>query len=259
MTDPAGAAALRERYFALLRDALTGLLFDDPAQSMTVRPGPPVPFDRRRRERGQDWPERALTMIGAQRLLQLQRAVEDVIARGVPGDFIETGVWRGGACILMKAVADACGDRERQVWLADSFDGLPPPDAAAYPADRRSNLHEFRQLAVPLETVRANFARYGVLDERVRFAPGWFRDTLAALPIERLAILRLDGDRYESTLVALRALHDRVSPGGYVIVDDYGILPMCRSAVEDFRAERGIRDPLVDIDGSGVYWRRGGG
>jgi hypothetical protein len=109
-------------------------------------------------------------------------------------------------------------------------------------------------LVVSLDEVQANFARYGLLDEQVRFLPGWFRDTLATAPIERLAVLRLDGDMYESTIVALRALYPRLSRGGFVIVDDYA-LDRCRQAVNDFRAEEGIEDRIVPIDGTGVYWR----
>jgi O-methyltransferase/8-demethyl-8-(2,3-dimethoxy-alpha-L-rhamnosyl)tetracenomycin-C 4'-O-methyltransferase len=250
------AAALRARYLDLLRDCLTGVIYDDPPLQWK---GPGTrPFDRDARARGMDWPSRAHSMIGQKRMLQLQRAAELVIEQRIPGDFIETGVWRGGACILLRAVLKAYGVQDRTVWLADSFAGLPPPDAARYPADRGADLHTYTALAVPLAAVRANFERYGLLDDQVRFLEGWFRDTLPRAPIERLAILRLDGDLYESTMDALTALHDRVSAGGFVIVDDYGVFENCRAAVADFRAARGITNPIQDIDGSGVFWRRGG-
>ena len=89
---------------------------------------------------------------------------------------------------------------------------------------------------MPLEHVKENFQRYGLLDEQVRFVKGWFRDTLPHVPIERLAVLRLDGDLYESTIQALDGLYHKLSPGGFVIVDDYGNVPACRQAVNDFRA-----------------------
>jgi O-methyltransferase len=111
-------------------------------------------------------------------------------------------------------------------------------------------------LAVPLERVRELFARYGLLDDRVRFLPGWFADTLPRAPIERLALLRIDADLYESTGDALAALYDKVSSGGFVIVDDYGCIPACRTAVDEFRAARGIQEPLEIIDWTGVFWRR---
>jgi len=93
----------------------------------------------------------------------------------------------------------------------------------------------------------------------VKFLPGWFRDTLPAAPIERIAVLRLDGDMYESTMLALSTLYPKVSAGGFLIVDDYGALPNCRLAVEDFRTAQGITDPIVTVDWTGAYWRKGVG
>ena len=109
---------------------------------------------------------------------------------------------------------------------------------------------------MPLEQVQANFARYGLLDDRVRFLAGWFKDTLPDAPIERLAVLRLDGDMYGSTMEALEALYPRLSVGGYVIVDDYGAIAQCKEAVTDFRAAEGISDPMEWVDWTGVWWQR---
>ena len=239
-----------------IRDELIGLSSEDPP--FEVRSGGGLlPFNRARRLRGRDWPSRALSMIGARRMEQLQEAVETVIAQRVPGDLIETGVWRGGACILMRAVLKAHGVTDRRVWVADSFEGLPAPDPARYPTDRGELLHTFEQLAIPLDEVKRNFARYGLLDGQVAFLKGWFKDTLKDAPIERLALLRLDGDLYESTMDALLALYDKVAPGGYVIADDYGQIPTSAAAVNDFRRMRGIDDPIHRIDATGAYWRRG--
>ena len=249
---------LRARYLDLIRASLTGLLHEDPALAERVGGGQ-VPFDRGRRESGKDWPATALSMIGARRMLQLQRAVEYTLDQGVPGDFIETGVWRGGACILVRAILAARGVTDRRVWVADSFQGLPRPDAARYPKDAGNMLYAFDQLSVSADDVRANFARYRLLDDQVRFLEGWFRDTLPAAPIERLAVLRLDGDLYESTMEALEALYDKVSPGGIVIVDDYSVLECCRAAVNDFRQRRGIIETIYRVDGSGVHWQRRAG
>lgn len=101
-----------------------------------------------------------------------------------------------------------------------------------------------------------NFQEYGLLDQQVRFLKGWFRDTLPKAPIERLAVLRLDGDMYESTREALEHLYPRLSPGGYLIVDDYHVVPGCRRAVDEFRKQRHVTEKIVDIDGSGVFWQR---
>jgi UDP:flavonoid glycosyltransferase YjiC (YdhE family) len=207
------------------------------------------------RSLGMDWPPDAETMIGLYRLDNLECCVVSVLRRGVPGDLVETGVWRGGASIFMRAALRAYGGAGRKVWLADSFQGLPRPDPINYPADSGDSLWAFPQLAAPLDAVKANFARYGLLDEQVRFLPGWFSDTLPGAPVEEIAVLRLDGDMYESTVVALRSLYHKVSPGGFVIVDDYGSIDACRQAVDDFRAEADIVSPLCPIDWTGVYWQ----
>ncbi|MBP1817718.1 O-methyltransferase [Mycobacterium sp. OAE908] len=210
------------------------------------------------RDDGRDWPRLAHTMIGRKRMENLRFCMEDVLANDVPGDFIETGVWRGGACIFMRGILAARGVTDRRVWVADSFAGLPPPNAAKYPADARGKLYDCAELAVPLETVKATFERYGLLDDNVRFLKGWFKDTLPSAPIERLAVARLDGDMYESTIDALTNLYPKLSPGGYLIVDDYGAVRACRRAVADYRAEYGIEDPIVAIDSSGVFWQKSG-
>lgn len=215
-----------------------------------------VSWDPQARAEGRDWPVGAETMIGLRRLDNLEHCVRGVVAGDVPGDLIETGVWRGGASIFMRAVLKALGDTTRTVWAADSFRGLPRPNAAAYPADEGESSWRRYELAVGLETVKANFAKYGLLDDQVRFLAGWFSDTLPTAPIERLAVLRLDGDLYESTIVALRALYPKLSRGGYVIVDDWGAVPACKQAVADYRAEAGIDEPIHEIDWTGVYWQR---
>jgi hypothetical protein len=206
-------------------------------------------------EQGVSFLPEAETMIGLPRLDNLDECIRAVISDGIPGDLMECGVWRGGAAIFMRAALEAYGDSERSVWMADSFQGVSRPDPAAFPEDVGLDLWKYAHLAVPREQVEANFARYGLLDDRVRIIEGWFRDTLPTAPVESLAVLRLDGDMYESTFVALEALYDKVSPGGFVIVDDYHLEP-CRLAVEDFRGDKKIDEPVVPIDWTGVYWRK---
>jgi O-methyltransferase len=193
-------------------------------------------------------------MIGLRRLDNIQFCVTDVIRRRVPGDLIETGVWRGGATIFMRGILAAHCVTERRVWAADSFEGLPKP-SAEYEADRGDQHWSHSQLAVSEDEVRSNFERYGLLDEQVRFLKGYFQDSLPDAPIEQLAVARLDGDMYESTIVALNALYPKLARGGYLIVDDYA-LAGCRRAVDDYRREHGIQEPLVGIDFTGIYWRR---
>jgi hypothetical protein len=205
---------------------------------------------------GHGWPRDAHTMIGLKRLDNLQACVEDVLDRGVSGDLIETGVWRGGATIFMRAILKAHGVDNRRVWVADSFEGLPPPNPEEYPSDDGDLLHTYKELAISLDQVRSNFQRYGLLDDQVRFLKGWFRDSLPGELIDQLAVIRLDGDMYESTMDGLANLYPKLSIGGYVIVDDYGCIPACRQAVHDYREAHDIRDTIHSIDWTGVYWQR---
>lgn len=198
---------------------------------------------------GRNRPGYGHTMIGRARLDDLE-AVLAVIARdGVAGDLLEAGVWRGGSAIFLRAFLAAYGIEDRQVWLADSFVGLPPGEVP-----RSAELG--RDLAVSAETVRDAFARYGLLDERVRFLEGWFSDTLPTAPIERLALLRLDGDLFTSTMTALDALYDKLAPGGFAIIDDYHALVECKLAVDAFRRRRQINAPLHRVDWTCVRWRK---
>lgn len=216
-----------------------------------------LPDHARLREEGRDWPAQAETMVGLRRLENVQSCIRQILREDVQGDLIECGVWRGGTTIFMKACLTAYGDgKGRRVWVADSFQGLPKPDPGAYPADAGLDLWRWSQLTVSVDEVRANFAKYGLLDENVRFLEGWLKDTLPSAPIEHLALLRIDVDMYESTMDALRWLYSKVSPGGYVIVDDYGAIPACRQAINDFRAAHGIREPLNTVDWTAVYWRK---
>lgn len=195
------------------------------------------------------------SMIGRKRMDNLQSCIETILEENVPGDLIETGVWRGGATIFMRGMLAAYGCNDRTVWVADSFEGVPPP---SYPQDAGMVLDKswLPVLAVSLEKVQRMFKRYDLLDEQVRFLKGWFKDTLPGAPIERLALLRLDGDLYESTMDGLNALYDKVSPGGFIIVDDYNAVKACKQAVEEFREARGIHDEIVGIDFAAVYWRK---
>jgi len=218
-----------------------------------------TPYDPKRRAVGRDWPSRADSMIGLRRMENIQHCVTTVLEDDVPGDLIETGVWRGGATIFMRGVLKAYDDTTRTVWVSDSFEGLPAPDTTRYPADVGDTHHRMGGLAVGVDQVRHNFERYGLLDDQVRFLVGWFKDTLPTAPIERLAVLRLDGDMYESTAQAIEALYPKLSQGGFCIVDDYGSHPsQCGRAIDDYRRAHGITDEIIDIDGYGAYWRRAG-
>jgi len=213
--------------------------------------------DSAARSEGRDWPADAETMVGLKRLDNLQFCIEQILEDDIPGDLIEAGVWRGGASILMRAVLKAYGDTSRLVWAADSFQGLPKAQPGVWRDDERGRLSEFAStLAVSVEQVRSNFERYGLLDSQVRFLVGWFAETLPSAPIERLALMRLDGDMYESTIAAIGALYPKLSIGGYCIVDDYYSHSGAREAVNEYRERNGIVETIQPIDWAGAFWRR---
>ncbi len=213
-------------------------------------------YSHEKREQGLDWPPYAHTMIGLKRLDNIQYCVEQLLKDKVPGDLIEAGVWRGGATIFMRAILKAYGVQDRIVWVADSFEGLPIPNPTKYPEDRGDLHYTEARLAVSVETVKGNFARYDLLDNQVRFLKGWFSDTLPHADIEQLALIRLDGDMYESTMDAINSLYPKLGIGGYVIVDDWGAVVACRRAIEDYRLKYRITEAIRSIDGTGVYWKR---
>ncbi len=243
----------------VMRDSATGEIIpevdDVPRVSISISPGQ---FDPAIRDNGRDWPLSALTMIGGKRLRQLRDAVREVHIKGIPGDLIECGVWRGGACIMMNGALQWLGAGHRRVFVADSFEGLPPPDGTPQDAGDRHYLVS-SLLAVTEEEVRKNFEAYNLDTSNVVFVKGWFKDTLPSLDTKEIAVLRVDGDMYRSTMDVLDALYDKVSKGGFIIIDDYHAVAGCKQAVDEFRAARECNarfEPLLDIDGVGVYWRK---
>lgn len=269
--------ALRDRYIELLKRMLTRYGFSDEewrelhlsrAPYAALQPvldklkargvviGRAHKYDRRHRAVGLDWPVHAETMVGLRRLDNLHDCIRTIIRDEVPGDLVETGVWRGGASIFMKGVLTAYGD-SRDIWLCDSFEGLPAPDEENFPSDKKWRFDKASwYLAVSEDQVRENFRRYDLLDDHIKFVKGWFRDTLTSLPASEISLLRLDGDLYESTIQALEPLYPKLAVGGFCVVDDYSAVDACEQAVHDYRSKHNITDPIIDIDGSGVYWRK---
>ena len=257
----------------------------------------------------------SLSMVGLARLDNIQACVEAILAEGIAGDFIETGCAKGGACILMRAVLRAHGERRRRVICCDAFSDSKPTAhpavqvlaycilrplhlllvlASLVPSERwhlrlyaalmrlqhhfpvdtahvsrdtvRSFLfflrrgHLFVKPAVPpvgtgLAAVRSHFARLGLLDEQVCFVKGFFSETLPSAPVDRLALLRLDGDLYASTMDGLVHLYPKLTPGAFCIVDDYFSFDECRQAVDEYRAKHAITAEMTRIDNMSVFWR----
>ncbi len=246
-----------ELYLDLLKRSLTNTIFEDEPDIDDDE----FRFTMRRAEHYVN--SYAVSMIPLARFDNMQRCIDSILRGGIPGDLIEAGVWRGGAAIFMRGALKAYGVTDRLVWAADSFEGLPAPDADRFPLEAQVQSgpviqKAYRNLAAGLEEVKRNFAAYGLLDDRVRFLKGWFKDTLPSAPIASLSLMRLDGDFYESTRDGLVSLYDRLSIGGYVILDDYGedTWTYCRKAVDEFRSDRHIEDPLIQVDSKCSYWRR---
>jgi hypothetical protein len=246
-----------ELYLDLLKRCLTNTLFD-------VEPDIDDDEFRFTMHRVSHYVEsNAVSMIPLARFDNMQKCIGDTLRDNIPGDLIETGVWRGGAAIFMRAVLKAYSVTDRLVWAADSFEGLPEPDPDKFPLEAQVQSgpviqKAYKNLAVGLDEVKRNFAAFGMLDDQVRFLKGWFKDTLPTAPIGALSLMRLDGDFYESTRDSLNSLYDRLSIGGFVILDDYGedSWTYCRRAVDEFRSERNIEDPLIAVDSRCSYWRR---
>lgn len=230
---------LGDRYLDLLRDDLTRPVDgDDPKEVIE----------------GRAWPKEALTMVGRPRLDNLREVIKQIVQWKVPGDLIELGVWRGGASIFMRACLFVHDDKTRDVWVADSFEGLPPPDPS-YILDQGDDHHTKDDLKVSLEEVQENFRKYNLLDNQVQFLRGYFKDSLPKAPIERLSLIRLDADMYGSTWEALVHLYPKLSVSGYVIVDDYAIWG-AHFAVNDYLEAIGEFVQLVKVDHSCWYWQK---
>jgi len=212
-------------------------------------------IDREKRYEGLDCPSIGETMVGVRRLENVEKCIESIVADNIEGDFAECGIWRGGVCIYMQAVQRTLGEN-RKIFCCDSFEGLPKPKRTFVGEEYVDNLWKYDILKVPVVDVLVNFKKYDLWGDNIVIVKGWFCDTLPTAPIEKLSILRLDGDLYESTMDILENLYPKLSIGGYCIVDDYRGIKQCKTAIHDFRDKNGITESIIDIDTMGVYWRK---
>ena len=265
-----------ELYLDLLKRSLTRALFAKPFDRHTIAPGrhhlrvlnrvihrvlDPIHLElvHLRPSRPDDYiesthaaasrAEDAETMLGLKQLDQMQACMMAIAEKNIPGDALEAGVWRGGMTIFMRGVLKALGDTNRRVLVADSFEGLPDPDKKQDSFGWKKNA-----MCASLDEVKSNFARYGLLDGQVEFIKGYFNQTLPHAEIDKLAVLRIDADLYESTMDVLNNLYPKLSVGGYAIFDDYQNLVDCRRAIDEYRDKHNIKDPIIKIDKRAVYW-----
>jgi hypothetical protein len=244
-----GSVHLREEYIHLIKMAVSGVLFDELGRcdvSTRWECTKSAPFDMALRKKGNDWPIAGHTMVGLMRLDNVQSVVEDVINNNVPGDFMELGVWRGGVCIFARAVMNALHARQRNVHVFDAFEKLPGYARAV------------DYLAVSEDQVRHNFEKYN-LKEGVFFHKGLFKDTVPNFSKNftgHIAVLRVDGNFYDSYQDAMYYLYDKVPVGGYVIFDDVMSHPPVKAFWEDFKREQNVPEELTPIDDHSAYFKK---
>lgn len=204
---------------------------------------------RRRARLHRELYEGGWTMLGPRRGRMLHRLAEEVERRGVPGALVDCGAWNGGSTILMSVAAPA-----REVWAFDSFAGLPEPREL----DGREGAGLGGELVASEQKLRDGFERFAH-PARLHVRAGWFEDTLedAAGEIGQVAVLHCDGDWYDSVLLTLEVMYPLVSPGGFVVIDDYGTFPGAKRATDEYRRRAGESAPLRRIDHTGRYWRKG--
>jgi hypothetical protein len=243
-------------YYEFLENYVTGLCFGGEEYSIMARRAvEKEPLDIDLRKGGLDWTYLGDTMTGSLRLNSLKKLLHDIIQNEISGDFIETGVWRGGMSIFARGILQANNQTYRKSFVCDSFQGLPPGDRDLDPKDK--NWNTFNYLEVSELIVAENFKAAGVLDPNVIFVKGFFNDTMpeVAKMTESLAIMRLDGDMYESTVDVLYHLYEKLSIGGYVIMDDWNFHPS-KTACEDFFKAHNISPAIIEVDKLSAYWQK---
>ena len=205
---------------------------------------------------------RDATMTSVERMYALYQATRHVAERGVAGDLAECGVWRGGSVMLMALTLLARGCTDRTIWLYDTFDGVPPPgdvDVQEISGRRARDILNERERSAddpfwgiaPRTLVESNLRRTGYPMHRFRVVEGDVLETLPAQSPARLSVLRLDTDWYRSTRYELEQLYPRLSPGGVLIVDDYGYWRGARKATDEYFQTLGARPILHRIDYTG--------
>jgi len=205
------------------------------------------------------------TMVSYERLSNTYELAKLIEKDKTHGTFVECGVWRGGCAAVLAFVADQAKSN-RKIWLFDSFEGLPEPtftdgtSAQKYALNRSSGkLSAIGKCAASLSDVNEVFFSILKINKKnVIIKKGWFQNTLpeSRKAIGPIAILRLDADWYESTKCCLGNLYDQVIPGGYIIIDDYGHWPGCKRAIDEFFQKRKINVDLIEIDDTGVYFKK---
>ncbi len=205
---------------------------------------------------------RPFTLTSEERVSALVRAVRYVVAAGIPGDFVECGVWRCGSMMAVALTLLQSGVRDRSLHLFDTYGGMTEPaevdvdaqGAAAAPRflAERTGPDASTWCYAPEEEARTNMLSTGYPADRLRFVKGRVEDTIPGCAPERIALLRLDTDWYGSTLHELRHLYPRLAVGGVLLLDDYGYWRGCQKATDEYLATLASPPLLCRIDLAGV-------
>lgn len=200
-------------------------------------------------------------MTSAERVNALVESVRYIVSEGISGDFVECGVWKGGSAMAMSLALQELGEQDRQIFLYDTFAGMSAPSPVDKSIGGSSAQDKFLELKTsddssdwcfsPLSEVKTNVLSVGYPEEKFHFIEGKVEDTIPGSIPDRIALLRLDTDWYESTKHELIHLFPRLSPRGVIIIDDYGHWHGARQAVDEYIAENDIHIFLNRIDNSG--------
>jgi O-methyltransferase len=191
------------------------------------------------------------TAVFVPRLVTLYKLSEEVNRLSLPGDFVECGVYNGGSAAIMASFCEKT-ELKRNIWLFDSFEGLPKPtekDGERAP-DYEGWCHG------DLAKVKKVFQLMGIPQGCIVVVKGWFQDTFPTVEVPRIAILHIDADWYESVKLCLEKFYDCVQPGGYIVLDDYGDWPGCKKATDEFIKARALDVKLIQVDYTGFYFQK---
>lgn len=237
-----------------------------PARPATAQPKPaPKPAPQPKQEFPHDYDDavkatiravKPYTMTSPEKLNALIHSVRYVVRNGIPGDIVECGVWRGGSMLAAARTLTEAGDTSRQLHLYDTFEGMSEPSEHDRRHDGRSAAEMLaaspRSAGVwayaSLEDVQETMGQTDYPADRIHYHRGKVEDTIPGHVPDRISILRLDTDWYESTRHELVHLWPRLVPGGVLLLDDYGWWEGARRAVDEWLEESGVPLLLLRMD-----------
>jgi O-methyltransferase len=245
-----------DAYLTMLKNFLLGYSFQGVEKAINGATGqskmPIVEMNLERRKNGQDWPWLGFSMAGEKRLDSARAMLTELKENRVEGDFMETGVWRGGTSVFARGVLSILGDEHTRTFVCDSFAGLPPSLKILDP----SNWDNTPYLEVSTDEVAKNFQRVSLLSPQVVFVKGFFNNTMPPLKkyVQKLSILRLDGDMYQSTADVLYHFYENVAIGGYIIIDDWRL--DAKKACWDFFRHHKFLPNIQRPDPVSAFWKK---